>query len=92
MATKKTTPNEPGHAAGGSVAKGGPRMLILHGKDRFRQDERLQALIAALTKQHGQAGGGGGGTDTVRFDGQQGARIVADILDECRSFGLMQQH
>lgn len=62
-------------------------MLILHGKDRFRQDEHLQSLIAALTKKHGD-----GGTDTVRFDGQQGAKIVADILDECRSFGLMQQH
>lgn len=62
-------------------------MLILHGKDRFRQDEHLQSLLAALTKKHGD-----GGTDTVRFDGQQGAKIVADILDECRSFGLMQQH
>lgn len=62
-------------------------MVILHGKDRFMQDTHLQALIAALAKKHGD-----GGTDTVRFDGQQGAKIVADILDECRSFGLMQQH
>ncbi len=62
-------------------------MVILYGKDRFMQDTHLQELIAALNKKHGE-----GGTDTVRFDGQQGAKIVADILDECRSFGLMQQH
>ena len=62
-------------------------MLILHGKDRFRADEKLAEVTAALVKQHGE-----GGVDTVRFDGQQGPRIIADILDECRSFGLMQQH
>jgi DNA polymerase III delta subunit len=30
--------------------------------------------------------------DTIRFDGQAGPRILADVLDECRSTGLMQQH
>ncbi len=86
MAGKKTSSGD-GESRSVNGAGGMPRMLILHGKDRFRQDERLQSLIAALTKKHGE-----GGTDTIRFDGQQGAKIVADILDECRSFGLMQQH
>src|SRR5207237_6759029 len=63
------------------------RFVILHGKDRFLQDEYLRTLREALAKKHGAEG-----FDTVRFDGQQGARIVADIMDECRSFGLMQQH
>ena len=62
-------------------------MLILHGSDRFLQDEKMQALAAALNKQHGADG-----VDTIRFDGQQGPRIIADVLDECRSCGLMQQH
>lgn len=63
------------------------RFVILHGKDRFLQDEYLRTLREALAAKHGADG-----FDTVRFDGQQGARIVADILDEARSFGLMQQH
>ncbi len=63
------------------------RVLILHGKDRFLQDEHLRVLREALTSTHGKDG-----VDTIRFDGTQGPRIIADILDECRSFGLMRQH
>ncbi|HVU65071.1 MAG TPA: DNA polymerase III subunit delta [Phycisphaerales bacterium] len=63
------------------------RMLILHGTDRFLQDEKLEQLHAALEKTHGKDG-----VDTIRFDGQAGPRILADVLDECRSTGLMQQH
>lgn len=63
------------------------RFLVLHGKDRFLQDEHLRVLRESLIKQHGAEG-----VDTVKFDGAQGQRIIADVLDECRSFGLMQQH
>lgn len=63
------------------------RFLILHGKDRFLADEYLRTLREALAKVHGKDG-----VDTVRFDGAQGARIMADVLDECRSQGLMQQY
>lgn len=63
------------------------RVLVLHGKDRFLQDEHLRVLREALIKQHGADG-----VDTIKFEGAQGARIIADVLDECRSFGLMQQH
>ncbi len=64
------------------------RILILHGKDRFRQDQYLSSLRTILIKAHG----GEDAFDTIRFDGAQGPRIVADVLDECRSTGLMQQH
>lgn len=47
----------------------------------------MRTLREGLTKRLGE-----GGYDTVRFDGAQGARILADVMDECRSFGLMQQH
>jgi DNA polymerase III delta subunit len=63
------------------------RLVVLHGPDRFKADTELAALRAALAKAHGPEG-----FDTVRFDGAAGARIIADILDECRSVGLMQQH
>ncbi|MCC6320416.1 MAG: DNA polymerase III subunit delta [Phycisphaerales bacterium] len=63
------------------------RFVILHGKERFLQDQYLRTLREDLSRKHGAEG-----FDTVRFDGQQGARILADIMDECRSFGLMQQH
>ncbi len=80
MATRKTSGDE------GSISAD-TRMLILHGSDRFLQDEKMQALAAALHKKHGADG-----VDTIRFDGQQGPRIIADVLDECRSCGLMQQY
>lgn len=64
------------------------RVAILHGEDRFLQDEYLRELREALAKAHG----GPDAYDVVRFDGAQGLSIVADIFDECRSFGLMQQH
>lgn len=63
------------------------RFVVLTGKDRFLQDQYIRTLRESLTKALGE-----GGFDTVRFDGQQGPRILADVMDECRSFGLMQQH
>ncbi len=62
------------------------RVLILHGKDRFRQGEHLATLRAALEEAHGDSDA----VDVIRFDGT--TDTVADILDECRSYGLMQQH
>ncbi|MBY0313420.1 MAG: DNA polymerase III subunit delta [Phycisphaerales bacterium] len=76
---KAPTPSTPVSAAS--------RILILHGKDRFLQDEHLRVLREALIAAHGKDG-----IDTIRFDGTQGPRIIADILDEARSFGLMRQH
>lgn len=65
------------------------RVAILHGEDRYMQDEHLRVLREALAAAHG----GHDGYDVVRFDGAQAsATLIADIFDECRSFGLMQQH
>ncbi|MBX3385689.1 MAG: DNA polymerase III subunit delta [Phycisphaeraceae bacterium] len=71
-----------------SDVTGKVRFLVLHGKERRLQDECLENLRAALKKAHGEDG-----FDTVRFDAMQGgAKILADVLDECRSMGLMSQY
>lgn len=90
MAAQRTTSSSsprPREGGGPQPVSAKTRILILHGKDRFLQDEHLRVLREALTAAHGKDG-----VDTIRFDGTQGARIIADILDEARSFGLMQQH
>ncbi len=81
----RTPAKSAGSAA--SALSSAARFVVLHGKDRFLQDEYIRTLRESLARTHGE-----GGYDTVRFDGQQGPRILADVLDECRSFGLMQQH
>ncbi|MEN0020156.1 MAG: DNA polymerase III subunit delta [Planctomycetota bacterium] len=59
------------------------RIAVLHGKDAFVRSDKTRELKAALLEAHGDI-------DTLYFDGQ--TTDVADVLDECRSFGLMQQH
>jgi len=60
------------------------RIVVLHGPEAFLRTElttKLRDLLVEST---------GGEVDTVRFDGNTAK--LADVLDECRSFGLMQQH
>lgn len=59
------------------------RIVVLHGADRFLAQEHTRHLREALTAARGEV-------DTIRFDGAT-AR-PADVLDECRSFGLMPLH
>lgn len=59
------------------------RIAVLWGKERSLQLDHTAALLDALRRAHGEV-------DTIRFDGETAES--ADILDECRSFGLMQQH
>lgn len=59
------------------------RIVLLHGKDAFLRLDLTAQIRGALAEAHGEV-------DVVSFDGQSAA--VADVLDECRSFGLMQQH
>lgn len=88
MARAPAKPASKSAADGRSAAlSAATRMAVLHGKDSFLQEAHLRVLREALAKAHGPEG-----FDTVRFDGQQGPKIIADVLDECRSFGLMQQH
>lgn len=62
---------------------GKERILVFQGPDAFLRSEYTAALRALLTEHHGEI-------DILRFDGQSAS--AADVLDECRSFGLMQQH
>jgi DNA polymerase III delta subunit len=63
------------------------RIAVLHGRERFLIDYHTHALREGLEKAHGQF-------DTLRFDGAASgsANLPAEILDECRSFGLMAGH
>ena len=59
------------------------RILVLHGKDAFLRLDVTARVRKALADAHGEI-------DAFTYDGQSAE--VADVLDECRSFGLMQQH
>lgn len=61
------------------------RVAVFHGPDPFLKDLHTQRLRAELEA----AAGGPDSVEVVRFDGASAA--IADILDECRSMGLMQQ-
>jgi len=59
------------------------KVVLLHGRESFLRDEYTRRLRDALAKAHGEV-------DTARFDG--GTARAADVLDECRSFGLIANH
>lgn len=59
------------------------RVAVLHGKDAFLRGEYTAGLRRALEE-------GGDGLDVLSFDGA--TTRPAEVLDECRSFGLMARH
>ena len=59
------------------------RIVLLIGPEIFLAGEFTAQLKEILLAAHGEI-------DTLHFDGATSQ--VADVLDECRSFGLMQQH
>ncbi|MGP1309816.1 MAG: DNA polymerase III subunit delta [Phycisphaerales bacterium] len=61
------------------------RIAVFHGADPFLQAERVRHLKEALLREHGDDG-----VDVFSFDAQSAS--VAEVLDECRSFDLMQRH
>jgi DNA polymerase III delta subunit len=70
----------------GSAEKAGaalPRVLVLHGREPFIRSAKTAELREALAAEHG-------GVDVFAFDGF--TATAADVLDECRSFGLIAQH
>lgn len=67
-------------AKSGSLT-GDMRLVVLYGKEHFLLTERTRQLTAALEEKHGDVG-------VFRFDGA--AATLADVLDELRSYGLMQ--
>ena len=61
----------------------GIRVLVLHGQEEFLRNEHLRRLEAALEEACG-------GFERFDFDGR--SVDAATVLDELRSFGLMQEH
>lgn len=59
------------------------RVVLLVGADGFIAGEHTNALKEKLIAKHGEV-------DVLLFDGLNAN--LAEVLDECRSFGLMQQH
>ncbi|MEM0984516.1 MAG: DNA polymerase III subunit delta [Planctomycetota bacterium] len=59
------------------------RIAVLTGKDQFLKSQHVSALKDALRQAHGEI-------DVFQFDGD--STPAADVLDECRSFGLMSTH
>lgn len=59
------------------------RIAVLHGKDAYLQTELARRFRQALRERFGEI-------EEVSFDG--GATSLATVLDEVRSFGLMQLH
>jgi len=59
------------------------RMLILCGTENYLRTEKLRTLREAIEARHGEV-------DVLYFDGL--SVTAADVLDEARSLGLMQQY
>ncbi len=59
------------------------RIVLIKGPDAFLRWLRTNELRAMLAKAHGSF-------DTFQFDGE--SCRIADVLDECRTFGLMAGH
>lgn len=74
----KRTESDPAKALDASL-----RIVVLHGEEMFLREQYAAQLREALVKAHGEI-------DTIHFDGQSAK--PADVLDECRSFGLIAAH
>ena len=71
-------------AASQSSFKGDEKIVVLCGKEDFLRSQLMRQLREAI------ADTSGGDVETLRFDGT--SATLADVLDEARSMGLMQQH
>lgn len=76
----KRTASNPAPAA----SSGPPRIVAIHGDDEMLKRESLAELRAELEK-----GGEPGDAEVFTFDGKTAA--LADVLDELRSYSLMQK-
>ena len=59
------------------------RICVLHGPEHWLKSRYLQDLRKSLDEAHGE-------TETFSFDGN--SATLADVLDELRSYALMQHH
>ncbi len=80
---KRSASNSKKGSSGGGTLDDSVRMLILHGPENYLRTEKLRALREAIETRHGEV-------DVLHFDGA--SATAADVLDEARSLGLMQQY
>lgn len=59
------------------------RVVVLHGKEIFLLEEYTRRVVKLLTEAHGEI-------EQFRFDGS--TATLAEVLDELRSWGLIQTH
>jgi len=76
MAKKKTTTRK----AAASPVDGQTRILVLHGAEEMVAKRQMDALRAALAKEHGEV-------EVFHFPGK--SATVADVFDELRGYSLM---
>lgn len=72
-----------GGVGGGGGLNADARFIVLAGKEDLLRVLRTRQIRDTLTSAHGEI-------DVVRFDGD--AATPAEVLDECRSFGLIARH
>lgn len=83
MAKKPTSQTGAGKKAVGERLTPDCRVALLKGPEAYLRQYHVDKLISAVTAS-GQT------VDTIRFDG--GTALLRDVLDECRSMGLMAQY
>lgn len=76
MAKRSASPSQPALDPKG-------RVFVFYGKDAFLRADYTRKLREKVEEAQGEV-------ESIHFDGTRDA--LADVLDECRSFGLMQQH
>ncbi len=70
-------------SAKGTTLDASTRVCVLHGPEQWLKGRHLDDLRKALDAEHGE-------TETFTFDGKTAG--LADVLDELRSYALMQHH
>jgi len=79
----RKAPAKKGKASGAPAPDADMRIIVLYGKDSLRIRDWTNRLIDALNARHGEI---------QRFDYDGTMTEPATVLDELRSYGLLQQH
>lgn len=83
MAKKSSSSSGRGKKASAARPTAEHRVVVLHGKEAHLRALHSEALRRELEDAFGEV-------ETIRFAGEKAT--IAEVLDECRSYGLMQQH
>ena len=83
MARKTSKTSRRGSASAPSRPTAAHRIVVLHGKEAHLRALHTEALRQELEALFGDV-------ETIRLSGDRAS--LAETLDECRSYGLMQQH